>query len=182
MKSEVNAPSSLRAALIQYWLQNSNELTQSLWLALMRSNQGWSAEEFTIQWDELLATRIKESKYDWAWGKITSDHLPIQSSGIVATNLILIHFNHTMKTTEILKTFGIADLQPARLPELLAFSVKYPTKQWEFPIVALGSLWPNQNGYQNVAFLYKNSDELGLRQNFLGDNWGDCYRFLATYN
>jgi len=74
------------------------------------------------------------------------------------------------------------NLRPATLPELLAFGAKYPDKQKEFPIMALGSVWIDPDGDRRVHSLgwVEGERELHLGWDKPGYVWGDYCRFLAV--
>lgn len=87
----------------------------------------------------------------------------------------LVHQDKIESTDAILKELDHRGLRPALYEELLAFVAKYPDREEDSPIVALGSV--NRRGgvlYSPfVRRLY-----LGCGQNSFG--WGDSCRFLAV--
>ena len=71
-------------------------------------------------------------------------------------------------------------LRPANLPELLAFGAKYPKKQREFPIVALGSVWRYWCGSRSVACLWSVGSLRFLFLYWLEFGGDAIYRFAAV--
>lgn len=69
--------------------------------------------------------------------------------------------------------------RPCTLHELLAFGEKFPQKQLEFPIVALGSVWKD-DGDEIFPYLYSDgrSRNLGPACPWVG--WASAFRFAVV--
>jgi hypothetical protein len=149
---------------------------------LMEGSNGKPGSSFpiTVNYDSRLERMIEDGKYDWKNPDITEKNFPSDAKGTVGLTIELVHFNKVMESDEIQKKLDKQGLRPATLPELLAFGAKYPEKQRELPIVALGSVWRGWDGYRNVAYLYRYGSGRDLRLGCLGDGWDAYYRFAAV--
>lgn len=132
----------------------------------------------------LLVDMIKAGKYDWENKDITDAHFQFTGEGTADVKLHLVCLARTATTKEIEEYLEVMNLRPATLAELLAFGAKYPDKQLEFPIVALGSDWIDPDGDPCVPYLDRHDDEryLDLSWNEPDHKWDDDFRFLAVSN
>lgn len=142
-----------------------------------------TAEVFqvVVDYGRMIADMIASGHYDWVNPDITQDHFPpitIGGEGTIELKAELIHFGKTMSTDNVLIDLDRRGYRPATLSELLAFGAKYPEKQREFPVVALGSVWTNSDGNRYVPCLYEDDSERGLSLDWYDVVWDD-YRFLA---
>ncbi len=126
-----------------------------------------------------LAEAIAAGKYDWVNPDITPDRFPIFGEATVEVEMRFVHFNCAMESDNVLKELDQAGLRPATLAELLAFGAKYPDKQREFPIIALGSVWQDRYGDRNVPGLWNDASVRRLRLNWFDSGWDEDCRFLA---
>jgi hypothetical protein len=134
----------------------------------------------TVNYDRTIEKMVTSGKYDWSNPNINSKRFPIGAKGRVEVNIELVHFNYPITSDEVLRNLDRQGLRPATLPEILAFGATYPEMQREFPIVALGSVWRDQNGDRHVAYL---CDYSGNRKVFLcwsGGRWHGLFRFAAV--
>lgn len=69
---------------------------------------------------------------------------------------------------------------PATLDDALAMGQKYPDRQRANPIVFLGSVWPDPNGYQRVPVLVGWFGGRWLCLVGFGGGWLDFCRFAAV--
>lgn len=134
---------------------------------------------------------VDEGKYDWRALDITSETFPITGSGTVEVKLRLVHFGRRATTKEVTEYLESNGLQAGKVEDLLAFGAKYPEKQREFSIVALGSAWVNSVGSRFVPTLEYDStrDGIGSRRGLStgyddgpSQVWGSHNRFLAVSN
>jgi len=65
----------------------------------------------------------------------------------------LVYFGHDISTDDALKELDKRGLRPANAVELLAFGASFPDVQREFPVVALGQVFPYPHGSRNVVAL-----------------------------
>ena len=99
-----------------------------------------SSFKVTVDYSKTLEQMIADGKYDWKNSDIKAKNFPLNGQGTTAVNIELVHFNRNIESDTALAELDKMGLRPATLPELLAFGAKYPDKQREFPIVALGSV------------------------------------------
>jgi hypothetical protein len=143
---------------------------------------GARAEVFkvVVDYSQTLADMIAAGKYDWVNSDITQEHFPVKGEGKVESELVLVHLNRTASTEEVLKELDNRGLQPATIAELLAFGAKYPDKQKEFPIIALGSVWQPPHGHRLVAYLHEHASDRHLYLFWYERGWPGSSRFLAS--
>jgi len=146
-----------------------------------------------------LAEMVSAGKYDYANPNIVEKNFPIQRPSVSedaveggpyrtpavsndSIKIVLVHLNKVATTTEVLEHMDKLGLRPARIEELLALGEKHPDIQCQFPLVALGSVWVNSDGYRNVACLvwYGSERNLILRWDVPGYRWGEACRFVAV--
>lgn len=92
------------------------------------------------------------------------------------------HLGRRANSAEVIAEMNSRGLRPALFKELVAFARFFPDEQKKFPIIALGSVCPDQNG-NRVAGLFVDYDGkriLGLYSFEI--LWDDNFRFLATKN
>jgi len=148
-------------------------------LAMKLAGKACDKFKVVVDYSRSLAEMIQSGKYEWVKPDITDKHFPIQGQGQVELDIELVHYGKFMQSDEIIQDLDNRGLRPATLPELLAFGVKYPEKQREFPIVALGSLWRAWDGFHYVAYLYDSGSGRGLDRGIWAAGWGSGYRFAA---
>src|ERR1039458_7111616 len=134
----------------------------------------------TVDYSKTLEQMIADGKYDWKNSEIKAKNFPLNGQGTTAVNIELVHFNRNIESDTALAELDKMGLRPATLPELLAFGAKYPDKQREFPIVALGSVWRSLNGDRYVACLCCDGSKRFLRLFWLEDGWAAFCRFAAV--
>jgi hypothetical protein len=123
---------------------------------------------------------IEAGKYYWINPSITAEHFPITGHRKENVEVHLIHFNRIIKSAEEIAELDRMGLRPATLVELLAFGAKYPDVQMQFPIIALGSVWRNPDGFRVVPGLWGDSDKRSLSLHWCEYEWENCDRFLAV--
>ena len=107
----------------------------------------------SVDYSMSLGQMIALGKYDWTNSEVSSKHFPVNRRGTAKADIVLVQFDHAMKSEDVLRELDAQGLRPAELPELLAFGATYPEKQGEFPVVALGSVWQRWDGYRGIAGL-----------------------------
>ncbi|TSC83630.1 MAG: Uncharacterized protein G01um101413_959 [Parcubacteria group bacterium Gr01-1014_13] len=165
-------------------------------------SQSGGTYSVTIDYSKSLAQMIVAGKYDYANPDIVEKNFPIQrpnaSEGDIQssgnpyrtlgiqndnnTEIVLVHLKKVVTTTEVLAHMDKLGLRPARIEELLAFGEKYPKKQLEFPIVALGSVWVYSDQLRHVACLDRNGSERDLNLDWGNPAyaWSEVCRFAAV--
>ncbi len=113
-----------------------------------------------------LLVAISEGNYDSFFHfEALMDYQPEQS-GQVEVEAKLFRFKSSLTTQEILAKMDAEGYRPAELFELLAFGAKYPGKQREFTIVALGTSVPRY-GFTYIPCLTGGTDH-----RYLETTWG----------
>ena len=91
-----------------------------------------------------------------------------------------VHMNRDASTEEVLAEMDKRGLRPVLYEELLAFAKAHPDEQRKYPIVALGSVWVDPDGFRDVACLNEDGDERSLGLSWYDDDWRGFCRFLAV--
>ncbi len=126
-----------------------------------------------------------KNAFDWVYeGYSSAQFKPIDICKNVSTEtreieFELVHLYMGMCTDGILAELDKRELRPALYEELLAFAVKYPDLQKQFPIVALGSVCLYDDRLCSPC-VRRNGEERCLDSDWVGNDWHDGYRFLAA--
>lgn len=137
----------------------------------------------TIDYGLSLKDMIAAGKYGWVNWNITAENCPFKGTGKVETDIRLIHFNKWMTAQQVLSELEKLGLRSATLVELLALGAKYPELQYEYPIVAFGSVWRYGRGRGSVGVLACGVGGRRLGLDYLGgygNGWDVCCRFAAV--
>ncbi len=122
----------------------------------------------------------KNFGFDWVNGDINPETFPLEGNGLFLNlGFTFVHLNRNATSDEALAAMEREGLRPATFAELLAFSLKYPELQRQFPIVALGSS-ALIRGDRRVPYLDGHSRVRNLRLNWVGRAWNADCRFLAV--
>lgn len=128
-----------------------------------------------------LADMIAAGRYDWTNSNITAVHFPFTGEGKVEMAIELVHFGRVIEDgDEGLRELDKMGLRAATLPELLAFGIRYPDVQQQFPIVALGSVWQHRYGDRHVPALWEHARERHLARPRFEHRWHGHARFAAV--
>jgi hypothetical protein len=133
-----------------------------------------------IDYSRDLSQMVAAGNYNWANSDITADHFPVNGVGRQEREVTLFHFNHDISSDDVIKEMGSAGYRPATIEELLAFGELHPELQRQFPIIAIGSVWVDSDGYRCVPGLWSDSDGRRLDVNDFDGWWGHDCRFLAV--
>lgn len=133
----------------EFWNQVESGRINSANLQRFLTNPEWlpvqvarSDEFYKITADHLRSVEdlAEALEYDWVLDdKETSKNSPLSGEGWMATEIVLVHLNHSATIEEIESELDKRGLRAARIEELLALSAAYPHLQHQFPIAALGS-------------------------------------------
>lgn len=134
----------------------------------------------SIDYGMSIEKMLELGEYNSLNSKITSKHFPTSRTGKMETEIILIHFNRSISSKEALKEMDKMGLRAAEPHELLAFGVKYPDVQCQFPIVALGLVWRGPDDSRNVVCLGGVGAKRNTRLYWCEGDWGDYWRFAAV--
>lgn len=130
-----------------------------------------------------LAQMIAAGKYDWVNSDITAEHFPVSGQGKQAVEVELWRLNKYFKNgDEVIAELERVkpDYRPATLPELLALGAAQPELQKQFPIVALGSIWPRAVSDRRFVCLFQDDALRGLGLGWLGGIFYDPWRFAVV--
>lgn len=143
---------------------------------------GTSAGPFllTVDYDISLAEMVVAGSYNFIYPLITEEQFPVDW-GERDIESFLVHFHDPTSSENIVNELGWNDLRPATTPELLAFGAQHPNLQCESPILALGSIWNDPDGFGRVVrILGRPGDRrLDLSRDH-GAEWSQFYHFLAV--
>ena len=135
-----------------------------------------------VDYSKSLSSLFKAGKYAWYDPVLCGSQFRAETkSGKAELNTELICHGRFTTTEKIMRDMKRRGLQPAKLSELLAIVVAYPEKRFEFPIVALGSVWCDRNGFRYVPCQHEHLS--GGREMYLAPwegVWQSQYRFAAV--
>jgi len=157
----------MRGRLVRFWMSGGFTLAAA------------DVFHIVVNHAESLAQLIAAGSYDWVNSDITAEHFPVKGKDRVELDPELVHYGKSMESDDIVRDMDSRGLRPGTLAELLAFGAKYPEKQREFPIVALGSVWRDWRGLRDVAYLDRDGSKRGLILYIWEGAWVESYRFLA---
>ena len=105
---------------------------------------------------------------------------PTSQEGTAEVEMELIHLNRYISIDKALCKLYDMGYRPAEFCELLAFGEQYPEVQRHFWILALGSVYRDQDGYRSVPLLFGNKFERYLYLDDAEDHWDGYFRFAAV--
>lgn len=139
-----------------------------------------------VNYNEPIEQMVNAGHYDGIDIRINGENFPLNRTGVVDIKLGITRFNYRIYSDSLLSSFTRRGYRPANIAELLAFGASYPSLQFQFWIVALGSLWiypaneiillpldcyPRLSGHRGHRFLGIEEDK---------GSWQPYYRFLIT--
>lgn len=135
--------------------------------------------EFVVNYTLSLIKMIEMGAYDWVGSDINEANFSKTGEGEVTVNAELIHFNRFISSDDAVIEMDKIGFRPATTYELLAFGVKNPDVQREFPVVSLGS--PGKvDGDLFVAYLGRDGSERGLDLGWWNARWYANFHFLGV--
>jgi len=166
---------------LRYLLANSVLVKEIAKLIIVGRVKAHGTYKVVVDYGKTLAEMIQLGKYDWVSHDITDKHFPIQGAGTQEVELVLVHLNRDVTIKEALAHLDSNGLKVAGIEHLLAFGATYPEIQKEFPVVALGSAWVDDDGDRRYPFLRFVGGGRGLGLSWDGDDnpWRAYCRFLA---
>jgi hypothetical protein len=135
----------------------------------------------TVNYDLSVEEAIAAGDYQAVNADITSKNFLSERKGQAEVNVVLVRFEHRMKSEDVVQELEKEGLRPAELPEFLAFGARYPDVQRKFSVAGLGSVWQDRKGYRNVPCLYEASEGRYLDLHWWDDGWYSYTRFAATH-
>lgn len=138
---------------------------------------------FEVDYGMSLNKMISAGNYDWKNNDITVARFPVKGEGKVEFEAKLFHFNRSISSEVAVTHIKDVDPQnpwePAKTEHTLAFGVKYPQLQREYPIIGLGSV--AEVGFdRRVLYLDRDGSRRRLRLIYWVGDWNSDYRFLAV--
>jgi hypothetical protein len=96
-----------------------------------------------VDYSKSLQNMMADGSYDWVNAAITPKGFPITAVGIVQFETKVFHFNRYVSSEDAVEAITADDRRnfwdPAKIEGLLAYGVKNPNEQRQYPIVG----WPN---------------------------------------
>ena len=135
----------------------------------------------TVDYDLPVEKAVDAGDYQAVHADITSKNFPSTRHGQAEMEIILVRFEHRMKSEDVARELDKEDLRAVELSEFLAFGAKYPDVQRKFSIACLGSVWQCKKGYRNVPCLYTASEGRYLDLHWWDDGWYSYSRFAAVH-
>ena len=132
-----------------------------------------------VNYELSVEEAIEAGKYQAVNADITGKNFPSTKKGQADIEIVLIRFEHRMKSEDVLDELHKEGLRAADLPEFLAFGAEHPDVQRKFSVVGLGSVWQDRKGYRNVPCLYTASEGRYLDLHWWDDGWYSYSRFAA---
>ena len=139
-----------------------------------------------VDYSQTIEQMIAAGHYDCVGSRINlninSGGFSTSRRGIQDVEIIIVSFDSSMKSEDILRALDKKSLRSAELPELLAFGAAYPQKQREFVIVALGSVGRSRYGLPVAPAIYRSVPpcERVLDTFFFNRTWSPDFRFAAV--
>lgn len=131
----------------------------------------------TVDYGRNIQEMVK-GRYSKSW--ITCEHFPSKRNGTVEVVVEIVHFNYSLSTEDLFREFSRIGCRPVEPIELLFLGKKYHHVQWEFPIVALGSVWQSSDGDRRVVYFPKGGLKCGPGLYFIQGNWDESWRFAVV--
>ena len=178
-------PRSIDPDIALGWMRNGESLARVLRNALLPNGKQMADDTYSlfVDYGESVEDAVKLGLYDCASGDVNSKNFTTKRIGKADITVELVHFHRYVSTSEVLRALDTARhrCRPAELHELLAFGQKYPEVQCKFPIVALGSIWRNQEGTRMVPYLGGDGSKRNLATHYwINVAWGEICRFAAV--
>jgi len=133
----------------------------------------------TVNYDLSVEEAIGAGNYQAVHGDISAKNFPSTRSGQAELEIVLVRFEHRMRSEDVLQELDKEGLRAAELSEFLAFGATYPDVQRKFSVAGLGSVWRDRKGYRNVPCLYEASEGRYLDLHWWDDGWYSYTRFAA---
>ncbi len=139
-----------------YHLIEEGKVTVEQFQSFLDKHSNFSEESgysITIDYSRPLSDMIKDGNYYYASDVFSSENFSIDGKGTADIKLRLIHHDQQLTAKQIEEHLVSLGLQSAKLEHLIAFGAKYPDKQREFLVYALGSTWLTSEGHRFVPHL-----------------------------
>lgn len=142
----------------------------------------------SVNYNLSLNAMVMAGKYDLMNDTdITIENFSAATKNMVNVDLYLIHLNRVITDVGVTQYLDVLGLKPAKIEHLLAFGAKYPNKQLDFPIIALGSTVIDPLGRHYTSYLDTMTDVWEPKRVLylfseveLNNSWSENCRFLAV--
>ena len=128
-----------------------------------------------------FAPLMARGNYDWISPEIR--HASAQGTTMAPRHLglVLVHYNSTMLTADVMADLARRRLRPAGIEEVLILGASAKTRdlQRSFPIIALGSQWNSEGGSRVCPLLAGNPSNRQLLVTDVASQWEAPCRFSA---
>jgi len=108
----------------------------------------------TVDYDLPLRKMIEAGHYDEKNPRINAVNFAVTRHGRINLDITVLDFNYAVEFREVLMEMEKRGIRTAELHELLAFVAQYPLERQRFGVVALGSLWRDDDGDCRAPSLY----------------------------
>ncbi|MFZ2309916.1 MAG: hypothetical protein WAW11_00010 [Patescibacteria group bacterium] len=136
-----------------------------------------------VDYTKTIEQAIADGNYDWKNSDVTAENFPISpemAGKKVEVKTKLFQFNRDISSEDVALEMNKDGYRPATLMELLVLGFLFPELQRQFPIIALGSVWPNADLDRCVPYLGGDGSGRRLDLGWFGSGWGAHYRFLGV--
>ena len=136
----------------------------------------------TVDYGRNLEQMIEVGEYDHVNVNITEQNFSLatelrgQKTSVTSQ---LIHFGCDISSEDAMLAINKIGHPLATLPELLALGEAYPDLQFQFPIIAFGSIWHDASGRLRVPYLVVDGTRRKLELYWFDYGWHANCRFLV---
>jgi len=132
--------------------------------------------------NDTIKNFLKEGKYDWVDENITDENFPVEETDIGEKEIYFIHFNRTFDNgDQIIEALDKTNFKPKNPAPLLALGMKFPDRQRQFPIAALGQCWLDSCGDRRVVCLDGNLVARRAHLYWFEYRWFANWRFAVVH-
>ncbi len=136
-----------------------------------------------VDFDMPVSELIMLGRYDWC-GPNVIHYLPReQRRGKANVVVELMRFSYKIENNKVLCCMDKMGFRPATIHELLFLGIKFPQLQYDFPIIALGSIWegPNRALFGQILDSGgKSGKKRTLDSVYIGKKWHEMCRFAVV--
>lgn len=156
-------------------------------VCIIKSNPGFHVVNYSLT----LAEMVKEAGFkNWRMAEITSDRFPVKGKGLQKFEDTLFHFSGDIEWKDAIRRIVAFDKsnnpwRPAKIENLLFYSIANPRSHLLRPIMALGSVCmvchlPMGSEQPYVPYIYRFGKRARIALRWTGISWNFRTRFLAV--
>ncbi len=134
----------------------------------------------TIDYTQSLEQLILAGHYNQVHSDIATRNFPTHGEGRVKLKVVLVQFDRSISSDEVLIQLERLDLRPCTIAELGAFGVANPELQRQFPIVAMGSVWTDRHENRYIGYIWTDTGQRKFDLYWFIHSWRSDCRFLAV--